>query len=75
MRTINKISTILALSRAICSTAYAENVSIAVGPRVGTQGIGLEARVPISDGFFGRINGNLISWIDATSSACEKLLS
>ena len=55
MRTINKISTILVLSTAICSTAYAENVSIAVGPRVGTQGIGLEARVLIADGFFGRI--------------------
>jgi hypothetical protein len=62
MRTINKISTILVLSTAICSTAHAENVSIAVGPRVGTQGIGLEARVPIADGVFGRINGNYFQY-------------
>ncbi len=62
MRTINKISTIVALSTAISSTTYAENVSIAVGPRVSTQGIGLEARAQIADGFFGRINGNYFQY-------------
>jgi hypothetical protein len=62
MRTINKISTVLALSTAICSTAYAENAFIAVGPRVSTQGLGLEARAPIAEGFFGRINGNYFQY-------------
>jgi len=62
MRTINKISTVITLGAALCSTAYAENAFVAVGPRVSTQGIGLEARAPIADGFFGRINGNYFQY-------------
>jgi hypothetical protein len=62
MRTINKISTVLALSTALCSTAYADNAFVAIGPRISTQGIGLEARTPIADGFFGRINGNYFQY-------------
>ena len=63
MRTINKISTALAISTMLCSsTVYAENAFVAVGPRIGTQGIGAEARTPIADGFFGRINGNYFTF-------------
>lgn len=62
MRTISKISAVLTITTALCSTAYAENAFVAIGPRIGTQGIGAEARAPIADGFFGRINGNYFQY-------------
>jgi len=62
MRNINKLGAAIALSTILYSTAYADSAFVAIGPRISTQGIGAEARAPIADGFFGRINGNYFQY-------------
>jgi hypothetical protein len=63
VRVVNRISAIIAMLTVLCSSVvYAEHAFVAIGPRIGTQGIGVEARGPIADGFFGRINGNYFNY-------------
>lgn len=61
MKNIKKFATIVAVSTMLSSSAYAADSMIAVGPKLGTQGIGVEARAAISDNIFGRVGINYAS--------------
>ncbi len=63
-RKMNKLLALLALT-AVTSGAYAEqlkdsqsNSKFAVGAKIGTLGIGIEARMPIIEQFYGRLGVN-----------------
>jgi hypothetical protein len=59
----NKTASIISIVLALCSSsALANNGMVAIGPKIGTQGIGLEARTPITENFFGRIGGNFLEY-------------
>ena len=62
MKSLKKITTILAISTMLSSTAYAMDGSVAFGPRAGIQGIGLEARTKITENFFGRVGFNYFEY-------------
>jgi len=63
MKTWKKISTIIAVSTILSAgVAYANNDFVAIGPKIGTQGIGLNARVPLNESFFGRIGVNYFEY-------------
>jgi hypothetical protein len=58
MKKINKLMTIAAFLTTYSTTALAITSSVALGPKLGTQGIGVELRAPLAENFFGRISGN-----------------
>ncbi|RTK92878.1 MAG: hypothetical protein EKK61_02330 [Rickettsiales bacterium] len=62
MKKINKSLAIALISSCIGANAYAETGTVAIGPRLSTQGIGAEIVVPITDTIFGRINGNYFTY-------------
>lgn len=59
---MNKNFAVAVISSILCTSAYAESAIVAIGPRIGTQGIGLEVRTPITENVFARINGNYFSY-------------
>lgn len=62
MKSLKKIATIFAISIMLSSTAYAMNGSVAFGPKVGVQGIGLEARTKITENIFSRVGFNYFEY-------------
>lgn len=58
-KTVSIASMFIALNS---SSAQANYGSVAFGPKIGTQGIGIEARAPITENFFGRIGGNFFEY-------------
>jgi len=63
MKTLKKISTIVAMSTVLSTgVAYAETGSFAIGPKIGTQGIGIDARAPLTESFFGRVGINYFEY-------------
>lgn len=59
----NKTASILSIVLALGSSSALANPGIvAIGPKIGTQGIGLEARTPITENFFGRVGGNFFEY-------------
>lgn len=49
---------ILGLMTLSATSAYAANSIIAIGPKISTQGFGLEARAPITSNLYGRLGVN-----------------
>lgn len=61
MKNFRKLAVILAAST-IFSSANVAADTVAIGPKIGTQGIGVDARVPVYEGIFGRIGFNYFSY-------------
>jgi len=58
MKNLKNFVAIIAISTILSSSAYATDNLIAVGPKLGTQGVGLEARTHLTGKFFGRAGIN-----------------
>jgi len=61
MQNIKKTAAILAVSTILSGSAYAAEGIAAVGPKFGSQGLGLEGRAPITESLFGRVGVNYAS--------------
>jgi len=61
-RNIIKTLSVIAATLAITSAAYAQDSDsmIAIGAKVGTAGVGIEARTPIVDNVYGRLGVNIM---------------
>lgn len=62
MKKVNKSLAIALISSIMGANAYAETGTVAIGPRIGTQGIGAEVIVPVTDNIFARVNGNYFTY-------------
>jgi len=60
MSKIKKLITVVVFLITCSTTAQAITSSTAIGPKLGTQGIGVELRAPLAEHFFGRISGNYL---------------
>lgn len=58
MLKLKRISAVAAMVAALSSSAFANEGMVAVGLKTGTQGFGVEARMPIIDNVFGRLGVN-----------------
>lgn len=58
MNKIKKAFAVALVSSIMGANAYAETGTVAIGPRLSTQGIGAEISIPVSENVFARINGN-----------------
>jgi len=59
---MKKALAILAVSTMLSSSAYAMESTVALGPKIGTQGIGAEVRAPLAENFFGRLGFNYFTY-------------
>lgn len=58
MKIIKKIASVAAISAILSSTVFADTV--AIGPKIGTQGIGIEGRIPMTENGFVRMGVNYV---------------
>lgn len=61
MKNFKKTVVTLTISTILSGSAYAADNIVAIGPKMGTQGLGLEGRAPITESLFGRLGVNYAS--------------
>lgn len=62
MNNFTKLAVIVAASTTIVSTPVFADPMVAVGPKIGTQGFGIEARTPINENLFARLGVNYFKY-------------
>lgn len=61
MKNLKKIAATIAVSTILSSSAYADDI-VAIGPKIGLEGFGLEARTPLMDNLLGRVGINYLGY-------------
>lgn len=59
---IKAITLITLMTGAFSSSALADQGFVAIGPKISTQGLGLDARTPITDQFYLRLGGHYFTY-------------
>lgn len=59
---IKAITVITLMTSALSSSALADHGFVAIGPKVSTQGLGLDARAPITDQFYARLGAHYFTY-------------
>jgi hypothetical protein len=59
---MKNILAILVASTILSCSAYAMHATVALGPKVSTQGVGVEVRSPLAENFFGRLGLNYFTY-------------
>lgn len=68
VKNLKKLSSVLVVSTMLSSSALADKAFVAVGLNLSTTGIGVEARTPIADNFYGRLGANYFKYSHSYNS-------